>query len=108
MKQNIAATATMKTTIIIIVLIIIGRGRGKEGEREGNKTQEKQAMLNVFTHHTFADVQPIPRPAAFSLCTGHDVLFYGIPSWPLWARCPSHAPTQLLATLAEHRKLKIP
>lgn len=100
----------MKAAITIIVIIKNNNGggegrtgRGKEAVREGNKTQEKQEMLNAFTDHTLADAQPTPHPAASSLYTGHDVPHYGISPWPLWVRCPSHAPSQLLVALLPGR-----
>ena len=75
-------------------------------------------MHDAIAHHLPTDAQPVPeqrppRPASPSLCTEHDVTWYGMSLWPVWVSCPGCAPSQLLVHLqpsqsAEHGKLKSP
>ena len=67
----------------------------------------KQVMHNTIAHHSPTNAElvpgqrspPLPWPTPPSLYTGHDVTWYGIFLWPVWASCPGCVLSQLLVPL---------
>jgi len=69
-------------------------------------------MQSTTAHHPLTDVQPAleqwsqPLVYSSSLCTEHEVIWYGIPLWPVWVSCPGYGPSQLLVHLLAGRALE--
>ena len=72
----------------------------------GKKKEKNPVMHNAIAHHLLTDARAAIRtcwPAAPSLYTEHDVLWYGIFLWLVWVSCPGCVPSQLLAHLLAGR-----
>ena len=70
-------------------------------KREINPQKKKWCKWKTIAHHQMTDAQPVLEqqpPASFppSLCTAHDIMWYGISLWSVGVSLPGCVPSQLL------------